>query len=199
MTLGTLNFDILLRDHIDGYRRLGWNGWCENLKPIVTNLKKLSPKNRVSWGLQSTVVCQQYLHKRHCKEDITVLKHCPSTCEKRVMWVGVGVGVDFSKPESESESQSLKFGRLRSPGLKCRSLILLMSWQFGVKCTAAKVQTIDVYSPFNLLVQCMSLFTGLQTAQLRSERLPSIVLTLGHAGNFVQQWINLLNESHFRS
>ena len=53
---GTLNFDILLRDHIDGYRRLGWNGWCENLKPIVTNLKKLSPKNRVSRGLKSIVV-----------------------------------------------------------------------------------------------------------------------------------------------
>ena len=53
---GTLNFDILLRDHIDGYRRLGWNGWCENLKPIVTNLKKLSPKNRASRGLKSIVV-----------------------------------------------------------------------------------------------------------------------------------------------
>ena len=52
---GTLNFDILLRDHIDGYRRLGWNGWCENLKPIVTNLKKLSPKNRASRGLKSIV------------------------------------------------------------------------------------------------------------------------------------------------
>ena len=52
---GTLNFDILLRDHIDGYRRLGWNGWCENLKPIVTYLKKLSPKNRASRGLKSIV------------------------------------------------------------------------------------------------------------------------------------------------
>ena len=52
---GTLNSDILLRDHIDGYRRLGWNGWCENLKPIVTNFKKLSPKNRASRGLKSIV------------------------------------------------------------------------------------------------------------------------------------------------
>ena len=53
-----------------------------------------------------------------------ILKHCPSTCKKRLMWVavgagvGVGVGVDFSKPESESESESLKFGRLRSPACK---------------------------------------------------------------------------------
>ena len=31
------------------------NGWCENLKPIVTNLKKLSPKNRASRGLKSIV------------------------------------------------------------------------------------------------------------------------------------------------
>ena len=53
---GTLNFDILLRNHIDGYRRLGWNRWCENLKPFVTNLKKLSPKNRASRGLKSIVV-----------------------------------------------------------------------------------------------------------------------------------------------
>ena len=46
---------FLLKDHIDGYRRLSWNGWCENMKPIGTNLKKLSPKNRVSWGLKSIV------------------------------------------------------------------------------------------------------------------------------------------------
>ena len=34
---------------------IGAWGWCENLKPIVTNLKKLSPKNRASRGLKSIV------------------------------------------------------------------------------------------------------------------------------------------------
>ena len=76
---GTLNFDILLRDHIDGYRRLGWNGWCENLKPIVTNLKKLSPKNRASRGLKSIVsgyspenVCIRLKRRRRLSLQLTV-------------------------------------------------------------------------------------------------------------------------------
>ena len=53
------------------------------------------------------------------EEDITVLKLCPSTCEKRDS-CGSESELEsesiFSKPESESESESLKFGRLRSPG-----------------------------------------------------------------------------------
>ena len=59
------------------------------------------------------LMAPRIMYRRHCEEDITVLKHCPSICEKRLMrvGVGVGVGVDFSKPESES----MKFGRLRSP------------------------------------------------------------------------------------
>ena len=62
---GTLNFDFLLRDHIYGYRRLSWNVRCENLKPIGTNLKKLPPKNRASWGLKSIVGTPFLIANRH--------------------------------------------------------------------------------------------------------------------------------------
>ena len=41
-----------------------------NLKPIVTNLKKLSPKNRASRGLKSTVGGTNGLSTRH-QPDVT--------------------------------------------------------------------------------------------------------------------------------
>ena len=54
------------------------------------------------------LVCRQYLHQRPCKEDITVLKHCSSTCGKRD-WCG-----SESELESELESESIFPGRSRS-------------------------------------------------------------------------------------
>ena len=100
------------------------------------------------------LVCQHILHQRHCKEDITVLKHCPSTCEKRLMWVGVGagvgvgVGVDFSKPESESESESLKFGRLRSPACK---------YEYQCFVTIIQVKVISDHPEMTFLVKKVKL------------------------------------------